>query len=80
MARARAVRQLVEPGQAKTCSLGSHRASEAPEGAHCTVSRWLSLDPADCACGGSGWLDSGFCVWEGDVHLAADERFPLHAS
>ncbi|UOB11658.1 hypothetical protein MQE23_22415 [Streptomyces sp. HP-A2021] len=61
-----------------SCSLGSHRASETPEGAHYTVSLRLSLDPTDCACGGSGWLDGGFYVWEGDVHLAADERCPLH--
>jgi hypothetical protein len=63
-----------------SCSLGSHRPSEVSEGAHYTVSLRLSLDPADCACGGSGWLDGGFYVWEGDVHLAADERCPLHAS
>ncbi|WP_458244870.1 hypothetical protein [Streptomyces sp. MAI_2237] len=40
----------------------------------------LSLDPADRACGGTGWLDGGFYVWEGDIHLAADERCPLHAT
>ncbi|MGI5456500.1 hypothetical protein ACQEWB_25720 [Streptomyces sp. CA-249302] len=40
----------------------------------------LSLDPALCACGGTGWLDGGFYVWQGAVHLAADERCPLHAT
>ncbi|WP_458999905.1 hypothetical protein [Streptomyces sp. SD15] len=63
-----------------SCSLGSHSPGEVPKGAHYTVSLRLSPDPADCACAGTGWLDGGFYVWEGAVHLAADERCPLHAT
>ncbi|MER5525006.1 hypothetical protein ABT075_10430 [Streptomyces sp. NPDC002677] len=66
-----------KPGKSVPCSDGS---SKAPEGAHYSVGVRLSLDPALCACGGTGWLDGGFYVWEGDVRLAADERCPLHAT
>ncbi|GFE24136.1 hypothetical protein Sliba_45890 [Streptomyces nigrescens] len=63
-----------------SCSLAPDRPSKGSEGAHYSVSLRLSLDPAGCACGGTGWLDGGFYVWEGTVHLAADERCPIHAS
>jgi hypothetical protein len=63
-----------------SCSLGSHSPDGAAEGAHYTVSLRLSLNPGEWACGGTGWLDGGFYAWRGEVHLAADERCPLHAT
>ncbi|MFD8159858.1 hypothetical protein [Streptomyces malaysiensis] len=70
-----------KPGEPVSCSCSyvPERPAGAPEGGSYTVNLSLSLEPADCACGGTGWLpDGGFYAVEGQIYQAIDERCPVH--